>query len=103
MLRALDWLGRLEIRDFTQTPDDEMPAPRNVAMQGAPMRTSSGDVLIGYPALRRALRQTPLGIVPSLVMYLPGVSHVGARIYGAVASRRARSLGCASSNRAAAS
>lgn len=90
VLRWLDWFGRLEFRDFTDIPKDELPVAYETALQGIPMLTRSGRVLVGYRALRRALLQTPLGCVPALVMYLPGVSHIGTWVYGYVASRRAR-------------
>ncbi|MEC9374296.1 MAG: hypothetical protein VYC34_10650, partial [Planctomycetota bacterium] len=53
-----------------------------------------GRVLVGYPAVRRALLQTPLGAIPALVMYLPGISHAGRWVYGKIAANRARNATC---------
>lgn len=97
ILRHLDWLDRLEFRDLTQEPPDSLPVPLETAMRGMPMRTSDGKVLVGYPAVRRALLQTPLGILPALLLYIPGVSHVGHLVYGYIARNRARDT-CASGN-----
>lgn len=89
ILRRLDWLGRLEFRDMLKEPN--LPVAMEVAMQGMPMRTRQGRVLVGFPAVRRALLQTPLGAVPALVLYVPGVSNLGQVVYGWVARNRARS------------
>ncbi len=72
------------------TPATELPFPIEAAMQGMPMRTGSGRALIGYEAVRRAMVQTPLGFLPALAMYVPGVSHVGRRVYRHIATNRAR-------------
>ena len=94
LLRALDWLGRLRFIDMNRLPDDQLPVPREEAMRGIPMHTRTGRALVGYAAMRRALLQTPLGALPALVMYLPGVSHVGRRVYRHVAENRSRNLAC---------
>lgn len=101
-LRAIDWLGRLAFQDMTGVPDAELPVDRDEAMRGIPMLTRTGRALVGYPAMRRALLQTPLGVLPALVMYLPGVSHVGRRVYRRVAENRARALVCEARSRAGA-
>ncbi len=90
LIRRLDWLGRIELRDLTQTPESELPVPIEEAMRGMPMRTGDGRVLVGYPAVRRALRRTPLGFLPALLMGLPVVSQLGARVYRYVADHRPR-------------
>lgn len=88
ILRALDWLGRLEFRDLTAAPD--LPVDIPTALAGMPMRTRDGRVLVGFPAVRRALRQTPLGFLPALALHVPGLSHAGERVYGRVAANRRR-------------
>jgi len=92
--RAIDWLKRLDYQDMARTAPDELPVEWEEAMRGIPMRTRSGDVLVGYDAVRRAMLQTPLGILPGLVMYLPGISHVGRRVYRWIAANRPRDLTC---------
>lgn len=89
-LRRLDWLGRLEAADSTSLKDDELPVSRERSLEGMPMRTRSGRVLVGFPAVRRALLQTPLGALPAIALYLPGVSHLGDRCYREIARRRSR-------------
>ena len=94
ILRRLDWFGRLAYRDSTRTPEHELPVSRDASLVGIPMRTKEGGVLIGFPALRRALRRTPLGFLPALALYVPLVSHAGRAVYGYVAARRAREGVC---------
>lgn len=97
ILRALDWLNRLDFQDMNQTK--ELPVAFDEAMRGMPMRTRNGRVLVGFPAVRRALLQTPLGFLPSLVFYLPGVNAIARIVYNRTAERRARDLTCAVSPR----
>ncbi len=94
IIRALDWLGRLRFVDSTALPDGELPVPRDESLVGIPMRTRSGRTLVGFPAVRRALLQTTLGVIPALLMYLPGVSHAGRAAYNRIAANRAREAVC---------
>ncbi len=91
---ALDWFGNLEFVDQSGLRDDELPVPRERALEGMPMRTSSGRVLVGFPAVRRALARTPLGVVPGLLLYLPGLNRLGAKAYAWVAQHRGRDAVC---------
>ncbi|HEX2836880.1 MAG TPA: DUF393 domain-containing protein [Phycisphaerales bacterium] len=90
ILTTLDWLHRLDFRDMTKVPPAELPVPMIEAMQGMPMRTRQGRVLVGYPAVRRALLQTPLGFLPTLLLYVPGISYLGGRAYRVIAANRGR-------------
>jgi predicted DCC family thiol-disulfide oxidoreductase YuxK len=92
ILRRFDWLSRLEFADLTTTPPDQLPVDPLLAMRGMPMRTRDGRTLVGFPAVRRALLQTPVGFLPALLLYLPGVSHLGRRVYNSIAASRARDV-----------
>lgn len=89
---AIDWLGRLEFRDSTGVPEGELPVSRERSLEGIPMRTRGGRALVGMPAVRRALVQTPVGFVPGALMYVPGVSHLAGAVYGRIAAGRARAV-----------
>jgi predicted DCC family thiol-disulfide oxidoreductase YuxK len=89
VLKALDWLERLDIRDMTAVPESELPVSMDVALTGMPMRTADGRILVGFKAIRRALAQTA-GAPVAWFMYLPGVSQVGERVYNFVARTRRR-------------
>lgn len=91
-LRALDWLGRLEGRDLTAVSKEDLPVRYDLALEGIPMRTRRGDVLLGFQAARRALVQTPAGLLPGGMLYLPGFSRLGEAIYKHVALNRRREL-----------
>lgn len=95
-IRALDWLRRLEFVDMLRTTPEALPVPVETAMRGIPMRTRAGRVLVGFPALRRALIQTPLGALVAWALYVPGVDALGERVYNRVAANRARSAACES-------
>lgn len=88
VLGWLDWLGRLQFEDMTRSP--QLPVGMDLAMAGMPMRTASGRVLVGFPAVRRALVATPLGCLPGLVLFLPVVSWAGRATYDWVARNRRR-------------
>lgn len=90
ILHRLDWLGRLEFVDLTSIPPAELPVPIEAAMKGMPLRTRAGRVLLGFPAIRHALLQTPLGCVPALLMWVPGVSQLAGWAYEWIATNRKR-------------
>ncbi len=90
VLRALDWLDRLAFEDMTRVPERDLPVPIDAAMRGIPMRTRDGRSLVGFPALRRALRQTPVGFLPALALFIPGISTLGRAVYDRIAANRAR-------------
>jgi len=94
IIRALDWLRRLNFQDSTSLDPDDLPVSQSAALEGIPMRTRGGALLVGFPALRRALTQTPMGALPALFLYLPGVSHLGRRVYHAIAANRTRDGAC---------
>lgn len=89
LVHALDWFGRLQIKDMTGVPPGELPVRMEIAMTGMPMRTRDGRVLVGFEAVRRALAQTA-GAPVAWVLYLPGVSWLGQRVYGHIARNRRR-------------
>ena len=89
-LKRLDWLGRLAYQDSTALSDEELPVSRESSLTGMPMRTNGGGVLVGFPAVRRAMRRTPLGLIPALILYVPGLSHIGRRVYETIAAHRRR-------------
>src|SRR5262245_21086801 len=88
VLTALDWLGTLRFEDLNRTAD--LPVPIETALQGMPMRTFEGRVLVGYPAMRRALLRTPLGALFAWMLYMPGLSWIGRHVYDWIARRRSR-------------
>lgn len=94
LIGALDWFRRVRLVDMTRVPEAELPVRFETALGGIPMRTGSGRVLVGYPAMRRALAQTPLGLLPALFLYLPGIAWIGEKVYQIVAANRSRALAC---------
>ncbi len=94
ILRALDWFRTLDAVDMMSVPADELPVDPATAVRGIPMRTSDGRTLVGFPAVRRALLRTPLGCLPALLLYLPGVSHLAGAVYRYIADNRARDAAC---------
>lgn len=94
-LRRLDWARRLAFVDMTSLRPEELPVAPEQADRGMPMRTASGRVLVGFDAVRHALARTPMGAPLAWVMYVPGVSWVGRRVYGMVARHRRRDVVCA--------
>ncbi len=86
--KRLDWFGRLAYEDMHRVDLGALGLTLEMADAGIPMRTRRGAVLVGYPAVRRALRQTVLGFVPALLMYVPGISHAGRGVYAHIARNR---------------
>lgn len=95
LIRALDWLHRLDARDMRDAQRaGDLPVPWESALGGMPMRTRDGRALVGFPAARRALAQTPLGAPLALLLYLPIAGWLGGRAYNAIARRRRRAHEC---------
>ena len=92
-LHAVDWFGRLQIKDMTAVPPRELPVSMDIAMTGMPMRTRDGRTLVGFAAVRRALSQTAAGPL-GWILYLPGINWLGDRTYRIIARNRKRA--CAS-------
>jgi len=91
-LASFDWSRRLALVDLNRW--DEVKAIHAELDQDACIRdmhavTASGKVLVGYDAYRAIAARTPLVFWFAPVMALPGVSHVGRRIYRHVADSRA--------------
>lgn len=95
VLSALDWLDAIEWVDFTTLSPEQMPVPIDQAMRGMPLRTADGRVLVGFPAVRRAILRTPVGFLPGVVLLMPGVAWIAGRVYDRVAASRTRA--CAAS------
>ena len=91
-LARLDWLDRLAFADMAVSRD--LPVDLATAMRGIPMRTAEGKVLVGFEAVRRALVQTPAGVAPALLLYVPGIATIGRVVYGRSAASRRRSAAC---------
>lgn len=89
-LRFLDWFGSLGFADLAEASRTNPMIDPAAAMRGMPMVTREGHILYGFVAVRRAMRQTPVGLLPALLLYLPGVSWVGRIVYQRVADNRRR-------------
>jgi len=90
ILHRLDWLNRLEFVDLTSIPPADLPVRLEAALKGMPLRTRAGRILLGFPAIRHALLQTPLGFLLALLMWVPVVSHIARWVYEWVAANRKR-------------
>jgi hypothetical protein len=93
VVRRFDWLRRLghmshgeAARIFPEIDTGELEA-------GLRVRFPDGSLNVGVDAVRSIALRTPLGFVPALLLFLPGVHWLGARAYGWVAQRRYRLSG----------
>jgi predicted DCC family thiol-disulfide oxidoreductase YuxK len=90
LILKLDWLHRLTLEDFTALPPEQLPASPEVCLQSMTLRTHDNRVLIGMPAVRRAIRRTPLGLLPALFLYIPVISNITNAVYKIIARNRKR-------------
>jgi predicted DCC family thiol-disulfide oxidoreductase YuxK len=96
-LAAFDWSRRLRLLDLYRC--DEVEAlgaglDRDACVRDLHAVTERGKVLVGYDAYRAMAARLPVVFWFAPEMALPGVSHVGRRIYRYVADHRA-STSCA--------
>lgn len=98
MLRALDWLNRVELIDANDRSVwfDRFPALEHEDLSTAMYAVRQSDIFRGFDAFRAALWSIPVLSVLAWTWYLPGMRYVGMRVYAWVSSNR-HELGCTSS------
>jgi predicted DCC family thiol-disulfide oxidoreductase YuxK len=90
---ALDWLHRVEflnIHDWNIVNGRYPALDYDTAMGQMHLVTPNGDLMGGFPAVRRLLRELPLGFPLWLLLHLPGMDWLGNRIYRFIARHRYR-------------
>ncbi|MFN8379516.1 MAG: DUF393 domain-containing protein [Anaerolineae bacterium] len=92
-VRALDWRRRVQFVDLHDRQRAALAAPdldRASAMGQIHVLDERGRVFAGFLAVRRMLRELPLGLPLWLLLQLPGMTWLGARVYRFIARRRYR-------------
>jgi predicted DCC family thiol-disulfide oxidoreductase YuxK len=93
MVMALDWLHRVEFLDLHNWNVVEARYPQldfDAAMGEIHVVTPDGQLIGGFDAMRRMLRDLPLGFPVWLVLHLPGMNWLGPKLYRLVARNRYR-------------
>ncbi len=91
-LRRLDWLRRLAFVDI----HDPAAAGQNLGLHRAALMgaihvvTPGGRIVAGYEAVRHQIGQLPLLMWAYPLLFLPGVTWLGPRLYAWIARRRYR-------------
>lgn len=92
VLESFDWSRRLVPVDLHRWEEVRAKHPgldREACVRDMHAVTADGKVLVGYDAYRAIAARLPLTFWFAPIMALPGVSHVGRRIYRHVADNRA--------------
>jgi predicted DCC family thiol-disulfide oxidoreductase YuxK len=92
-VRALDWFKRVEFLDVHRWSVIEARYPQldfETAMGQIHIVTPDGGMIGGFAAMRRLLRDLPLGYPLWLALHLPGMNWLGPKLYGLVARNRYR-------------
>jgi predicted DCC family thiol-disulfide oxidoreductase YuxK len=93
MYTALDWFKRIEFLDLHRWDEVMRRYPTldyNVAMGQMHLATQDGTLVGGFPAVRRMLKEIPVGYPFWLLMHIPGVDWLGDRFYRFIARNRYR-------------
>jgi predicted DCC family thiol-disulfide oxidoreductase YuxK len=85
---ARDAASRLRFRDFRTTPDGELPVDRHLAEQSLWVRRRDGELSSGFEGWRWILRELPGWRPLAAITGLPGIRHLGSRMYRLVARFR---------------
>ena len=92
VLRRIDLFGRLRFRDvvadWQAIQADHKQLDRDAVLMDMHVVSHAGQVSVGYEAYRRIARSVPLGWLCLPLLYLPGVSYIGRRVYRRVADHR---------------
>jgi len=98
-LKSFDWSRRIDLLDLRQWESVTTIYPEldaGVCARDLHAVTAARRVLVGYDAYRAIVARLPLFCCLAPIMALPGISHVGRRIYRHVAdNRRASSCSAA--------
>ncbi len=89
LVRACDWLHRLDQMPRSDAVDRFADVDFD-GVDGLRVRHASGHVTVGIDAVRSIMLRTPLGLVPGLLLFVPGVHWLGARFYGWFSRNRYR-------------
>lgn len=99
LLRRLDLLGRLRLRDIVvdwETIHKDYPAiGQDAAYKDMHVINSRGAISSGFEGYRQVAWALPLGWLFLPVLYFPGVSILGRKVYRRVADRRMSGGQCA--------
>jgi len=90
-LASFDWSRRLalvDLRRWDEVKRIHAGLDRDACIRDMHAVTASGKILVGYDAYRAIAARMPLVFWFAPIMGLPGVSHVGRRIYRHVADNR---------------
>lgn len=90
MIESLDWFGRVEFLDLHNTRSIEARYPQldYEAMMGEIHVVTDEKIYAGFAAMRRMLKEVPLGFPLWLVLFLPSMDWLGPKIYAYIARNR---------------
>ncbi len=93
IVTLLDWYKRVEflnIHDWEQVQRRYPALDFEAAMGQMHLVTEEGQLIGGFPAVRRMLKDLPLGYPFWLILHLPGMLWLGDRVYRFIARNRYR-------------
>lgn len=93
LVRWLDWLARIEYldaQDWTRVAARYPQLDREAVLGLIHVVQRNGQIRVGYAGVRALVRDLPLLAWLYPLLYLPGVTWLGPRIYGWVAANRYR-------------
>src|ERR1043165_848795 len=98
LLRKLDWLGKLQ---YVSARDETQPILKEPLVVGAPLLeqmhvlpTDKRHLYGGYKAVRWLAWRLPLAWPIAPLLYLPGMTYLGQRVYMWVARNRFKIIPC---------
>lgn len=90
---ALDWFKRIEFLDVHNWNEVSRRYPTldySAAMGQMHLVTDDGQLIGGFVAARRMMREVPIGFPFWLILHIPGMSWLGDRVYKLIARNRYR-------------
>jgi predicted DCC family thiol-disulfide oxidoreductase YuxK len=91
ILKRLDWLHRLEYADLQAWESVHALYPqldREAALDAMHVFRPDGELYAGYAAIRQISRELPLFCWVYPLLYLPGVTSAGPRLYRWISTHR---------------
>jgi predicted DCC family thiol-disulfide oxidoreductase YuxK len=89
-IRRLDWLRRFESVPYDAAVEAWPEVARGTLGDGLRVRFADGTVTVGIDAVRSIAVRLPLTAIPALLLWIPPLRWIGARVYGHIAANRVR-------------
>jgi predicted DCC family thiol-disulfide oxidoreductase YuxK len=89
-VRRLDWRHQFNFMGYSTAATKYPEVAKTALGAGVQIRFANKQTQIGINAVRSILLKTPLGFVPGVLLFIPGIHFIANRVYKHMAANRPR-------------